>query len=107
MKPYNKNFVFQEMNKYNNLISQGTCGDYKIVKNAIKKQNLQGYMYENKEEYDIDAIQLYRNNISLMEFTPKEIESSYGAISVCIWKSWSSWTWYWLCSAGNCKKKLR
>jgi phosphopantetheine adenylyltransferase len=81
MKPYNKSFVFQEMKKFNNLVNQGTCGDYKIVKYAINKQNLQGYMYENKEKYDIDTIQLYRKNISLMEFTPKEIESSYGAIS--------------------------
>ncbi|MDR3596048.1 rRNA adenine N-6-methyltransferase family protein [Clostridium sp.] len=81
MKPYNKNFVFQEMKKYNKLVNQGTCGDYKIVKYAIDKQNLQGYMYENKEKYDIDTIQLYRKSISLIEFTPKEIESSYGAIS--------------------------
>lgn len=81
MKPYDKNFVFQKMKKYNNLVNQGTCGDYRIVKCAINKQNVQGYMYENKDEYDIDIIQLYKKNISLMEFTPKEIESSYGAIS--------------------------
>jgi len=80
MKPYNKNFVFQEMNRYNNLINSGTCGNYMIVKNIIKKQNLQGYMYENKEEYDIDVIQLIKDDISLMRFKPKEIESSYGAI---------------------------
>ena len=80
MKPYNKNFVFQEMTRYNNLIGPGTCGNYKIIKNIIKKQNLQGYMYDNKEEYNIDAIQLYKNDVSLMKLTPKEIESSYGAI---------------------------
>lgn len=81
MKPYNKNFVFQEMKKYNNLLNPGTCGDYRIVKSAINKQNLQGYMYENKEKFDIDIIQLYRKNINLIEFTSKEIECSYGAIS--------------------------
>lgn len=80
MKLYNKNFVFQEMTRYNNLINPGTCGNYKIVKNIIKKQNLQGYMYENKEEYNIDVIQLYKDNVSLMKLTPKEIESSYGTI---------------------------
>ena len=80
MKPYNKNFVFQEMTRYNKLINPGTCGNYKIVKNIIKKQNLQGYMYKNKEEYDIDVIQLIKDDISLMRFTPKEIQSSYGAI---------------------------
>lgn len=81
MKPYNKNFVFQEMTRYNNLIGPGTCGNYKIIKDIIKKQNLQGYMYDNKEEYNIDAIQLYKNDVSLMKLTPKEIESSYGAIN--------------------------
>lgn len=81
MKPYNKNFVFQEMEKYNKLVNQGTCGDYRMVKNAINKQNLQGYMYKNKEKFDIDIIQLYKGNIKLIEFIPKEIESSYGAIS--------------------------
>ena len=80
MKPYNKNFVFQEMTRYNNLIGSGTCGNYKIIKNIIKKQNLQGYMYENKEEYDIDMIEVYKNGINLMKLTPKEIESSYEAI---------------------------
>lgn len=80
MKPYNKNFVFQEMTRYNNLINPGTCGNYRIVKNIIKKQNLQGYMYENKEEYDIDVIELYKNDVSLMRLTPREIESSYTTI---------------------------
>lgn len=80
MKPYNKNFVFQEMTRYNNLINPGTCGNYKIIKSIIKKQNLQGYMYENKEEYNIDVIELYKNDVSLMKLAPKEIESSYATI---------------------------
>lgn len=81
MKPYNKNFVFQEMKRYNDLINQGTSGNYKIIKNIIETQNLKGYMYENKEKYDIDVIQLYKDDISLMKLTPREIESSYGIIS--------------------------
>lgn len=80
MKPYNKNFVFQEMTRYNNLINPGTCGNYRIVKNIVEKQNLQGYMYENKEEYNIDVIEVYKNDVSLMKLTPKEIESSYATI---------------------------
>jgi hypothetical protein len=80
MKPYNKNFVFQEMTRYNNLINPGTCGNYRIVKNIIKKQNLQGYMYENKEDYNLDVIQLYKNDVDLMKLTPKEVESSYATI---------------------------
>jgi hypothetical protein len=80
MKPYNRNFVFQEMTRYNNLINPGTCGNYRIVKNIVEKQNLQGYMYENKEEYNIDVIEVYKNDVSLMKLTPKEIESSYATI---------------------------
>ena len=67
MKPYNKSFVFQEIKRYSDLINQGTCGDYKIVKDTIIKQELQGYMYENEEEYDIDIIQLYKNGSDLMK----------------------------------------
>ncbi|EKQ56449.1 MULTISPECIES: hypothetical protein [unclassified Clostridium] len=81
MKPYNKKFVFQEMKKYNEIINQGTCGDYYIVKDTTQIQNLEGYMYENKEEFNIDVIQLYKKDSCLMKLTPKEIESSYGAIS--------------------------
>jgi len=81
MKPYNKSFVFQEIKRYSDLINQGTCGDYKIVKDTIIKQELQGYMYENEEEYDIDIVQLYKNGNNLMKLTPKTVESSYGAIS--------------------------
>jgi hypothetical protein len=81
MKPYNRNFVFQEIKKYNDLINQGTCGDYKIVKGTMKKEDLQGYMYENNGEYDINIIQLNKKDVILMKLTPKEIESSYEAIS--------------------------
>ena len=38
MKPYNKNFVFQEMKRYSELIGSGTCGTYKITKNIIKNK---------------------------------------------------------------------
>lgn len=80
MKPYDKKFAFQEMKKYNNIINNGTCGSYKVVKNIELCKTLQGYMYENKEEYDIPIVQLLQNDISLMRITPKEIESSYETI---------------------------
>jgi hypothetical protein len=38
-------------------------------------------MYENKEEYKIDIIELYNKETSLMKLTPMEIESSYEAIA--------------------------
>lgn len=79
MKPYNKEFVFQEMKKYNKLINEGTSGNYRIVKNVVE-ENLQGYMYENKELYNISVIQLLKDNVSLMRLSPKEIESSYETI---------------------------
>lgn len=82
MKPYNKEFVFQVMKKYNELINEGTSGNYRIVKNVVE-ENLQGYMYENKEQYDISVIQLLKDNVSLMRLSPKEIESSYETIKFC------------------------
>lgn len=81
MKPYSKEFVFQEMKKYNNLINPGTCGEYKIVKDTMKKEKLQGYMYKNEEDYAEDIIQLYKKDIILVKLGPREIEGSYEAIS--------------------------
>lgn len=81
MKPYNKNFVFQEMKKYNKIINQKTCGNYKIIKDIKENQKFKGYMHENKQEYDVEVIQLYKNDISLMKLTPMEIEGCYVTIS--------------------------
>ena len=38
MKPYNKDFLLKELDKYNNLICERQCGNYSIVKSNIEKE---------------------------------------------------------------------
>ncbi|WP_252232029.1 methyltransferase domain-containing protein [Clostridium sp. ZBS15] len=80
MKPYNKDFIVKEVQEYNSLINECTLDCYSIKKKSSKGIKLQGYMYENTEEYDLPIIQLLKDDKSLMRITPKEIESSYQAI---------------------------
>lgn len=80
MKPYNKDFIIKEVQEYNSLINEYTRGCYSIKKKTSKGIRLQGYMYENTQEYDLPMIQLLKDDKSLMRLTPKEIESSYQAI---------------------------
>ncbi|MBW6410831.1 hypothetical protein [Clostridium weizhouense] len=80
MKPYNQDFILQEIQEYNSLINESICGKYKIEKNNSLGKHIQGYMYENNYQYDIPVIQLLKDNVSLMRLTPKEIESSYEVI---------------------------
>ncbi|KAI3350051.1 methyltransferase [Clostridium botulinum] len=80
MKPYSKDFIIKEVQEYNSLINECTLDCYSIKKNNSKGIRLQGYMYENTQEYDLPIIQLLKDDKSLMRLTPKEIESSYQAI---------------------------
>ena len=79
MKPYDKKFVLDQMKKYNKLLNNDSCGNYKIVKN-ISDELFLGYMYENKEKYNVPAIKLLEDDRSLMEITPREIEGAYESI---------------------------
>ncbi|MBN1046586.1 hypothetical protein DVW08_14665 [Clostridium botulinum] len=80
MKPYSKDFIIKEVQEYNSLINEYTLGCYSIKKKTSKGIRLQGYMYENTQEYDLPMIQLLKDDKSLMRLTSKEIESSYQAI---------------------------
>lgn len=80
MKPYDKKYIFQQIEKYNELIDEKTYGNYKIVKNYIDNESMQGYMYENTKSYNLPVIKLLKDDISLMRLTLKEIESSFCAI---------------------------
>ncbi|SFD15658.1 methyltransferase domain-containing protein [Clostridium uliginosum] len=81
MKPYDQNFISQEIQEYNGLINECTCGDYGILKENSLGHKLQGYMYENEqEEYNLPIIQLLKDKVSLMRLSPKEIQSSYEII---------------------------
>ena len=44
MKPYNKDFLFEEIDKYEDIIHEQNCGNFKIIKNSIPKGKTQGYI---------------------------------------------------------------
>ena len=81
MKPYNKEYILNILQEYNNAIKNGIKGSYKIDRRIFKKKDLHGYMYKNTEEYNIDIIELYNEDKCVMRLDPREIESSYETIS--------------------------
>lgn len=80
MKPYNKDFLFKEIDKYNNLICERSCGNFKIVKSSVEKGKLHGYMYNEKNHYDTQIIELKENDKSVMKLDLREIQGDYEAI---------------------------
>ena len=81
MKPYNKEYILDVLQEYNEIIKNGTKGSYKIDRKIFKKKDLHGYMYKNIEEYNTDIIELLNGDKCVMRLDPREIESSYEAIS--------------------------
>ena len=58
MKPYNREYILNVLKEYNNAIKDKTKGSYKIRRKSLEKSDLQGYMYTNEYEYDVDIIEL-------------------------------------------------
>lgn len=80
MKPYNKDFLFEEIDKYEDIIHEQNCGNFKIIKNSIPKGKTQGYMYTEKEKYDMSIIELQENDKCVMRLDIREIQGDYEAI---------------------------
>lgn len=81
MKPYNREYILNVLKEYNNAIKDKTKGSYKIRRKSLKKSDLQGYMYKNEYEYDVDIIELSNEYGSIMRLEPKEIEGCHEAIN--------------------------
>lgn len=80
MKPYNKEYILKILKEYNNAIKDGNKGLYKIDRRIFKKKDIHGYMYKNIEEYNIEIVELLKEDKCVMRIDPREIESSYEAI---------------------------
>lgn len=76
MRPFNKDYILDKIEEYNEKISFNEVGNYKISKNQVKSIN-EGYLYKKNEEYNIDILELSINNESIMKIDPKEIQSTY------------------------------
>ena len=81
MKPYNKEYILKTIEEYNRVIKDGVKGEYKINRRRFNKKELHGYMYKNIDEYEIDILELTKDEKCVMRLDPREIESSYEAIN--------------------------
>ncbi|WP_195264977.1 MULTISPECIES: hypothetical protein [unclassified Clostridium] len=77
MKPYDRTYLVDKINEYNNLITLGKVGSFEIKKVNEKKDFINGYMYSKKENIDLNILELHGPNNIWMKISPLEIESSY------------------------------
>ena len=63
MKPFDKKYVLDKINEYNNKIKKIKIGDYEIKSIDGLKGIVQGYLYEKKDEYDVDILELDRKSV--------------------------------------------
>ena len=79
MKPYVEDFIADKMKEYNKKISQGSFGNYKIVKKEENNNIIDGYLYkrEGNEEF---VIELLNEDNLVMKLGHKEIESTFQII---------------------------
>lgn len=77
LKPYNKEYVINVIKEYNEKISNGKIGDFEIKRIDGLQGIIKGYMYEMKDDINIDILELHGPSNVWMRLTPLEIESSY------------------------------
>lgn len=77
MKPYNKNYILDVISEYNKKIETKKIGDFEIKKIDGLQGIIKGYMYEMKDDINIDILELHGPSNVWMRLTPLEIESSY------------------------------
>lgn len=82
MKPFDKEYVLDEIARYNNKISKNKIGDYEIKSVDGLKGIIQGYLYAKEDEINLDILELHGPQNIWMRLTPLEIQGSYFAIKM-------------------------
>ena len=82
MKPYNKKYVLDVIEKYNKKIKVAEVGNAKIKKVNGIKGIIKGYMYELEDEINANILELQINDNPCMKLNQLEIESSYMPIKM-------------------------
>lgn len=77
MKPYDKSYLNEKINEYNNLISLGRIGNFEIKKINNNSEYIDGYMYRKKDRINLNVLELHGPDNIWMRISPIEIESSY------------------------------
>lgn len=82
MIPFQKEYIIEKINEYNNMVSEGKCGNYKIIKKKSLANNESYYLYDKKEGLDIDIPELVYKDQSIMKINPRELQGSYESIKL-------------------------
>lgn len=77
MKPYDKTYLLEKIKEYNNSISLGKIGSFEIKNTLDKRDFINGYMYNKKDNINLNILELHGPNNIWMKISPMEIESSY------------------------------
>lgn len=82
MKPFDREYVLNKIQEYNNKIKNNKIGDFEIKSIDGLKGKIQGYLYSKEDNLDIRILELHAPEHVWMRLTPLEIQASYFAIKM-------------------------
>ncbi|WP_196000132.1 hypothetical protein [Clostridium sp. 1001271B_151109_B4] len=82
MKPFDREYVLNKIQEYNNKIKNNKIGDFEIKSIDGLKGRIQGYLYSKEDNLDIRILELHAPEHVWMRLTPLEIQASYFAIKM-------------------------
>ncbi len=80
MRPYNCEFIQEEMKKYNSLIDELRLEGCSVCKDEVSLKEVDSYMCKINQEEIVTRIKLFKDNEFIMEISPREIQGSYNSI---------------------------
>lgn len=80
MKPYNYEFIQEEMKKYNSIIGESRLERCSVCKDEVSLKEADGYMCKINKEETVTKIKLFKDSEFIMEISPREIQGSYNSI---------------------------
>lgn len=82
MKPFDREYVLDKIQEYNNKIKNNKIGDFEIKSIDGLKGTIQGYLYSKEDELNVRILELHVPEHVWMRLTPLEIQASYFAIKM-------------------------
>ena len=82
MKPFDREYVLDKIQEYNNKIKNNKIGDFEIKSIDGLKGTIQGYLYSKEDELNVRILELHAPEHVWMRLTPLEIQASYFAIKM-------------------------
>lgn len=82
MKPFDREYVLDKIQEYNNKIKNNKIGDFEIKSIDGLKGTIQGYLYSKEDELNVRILELHAPEHVWMRLMPLEIQASYFAIKM-------------------------